>query len=73
MLNEEERQNLVENIANHIVSAQEFLQERAINNFSQACPEYGAGIREALARVKKNQASPKTSTIAAVAASNAKL
>lgn len=73
VLNEEERQHLVENIANHIVNAQDFLQERAIHNFSQACPEYGAGIREALARVKKNQASSQTSTITAAVASSAKL
>lgn len=73
VLNEEERQNLVENIANHLVNAQEFLQERAIKNFSQACPEYGAGIREALVRIKKAQVPLKTTPIAAVAASNAKL
>lgn len=72
VLNEEERQRLVNNIAGHLVNAQEFLQERAIKNFSQACPEYGAGIRSALNRIKAAQSS-NSSAIHAVAASNAKL
>lgn len=72
VLNEEERQRLVNNIANHIVNAQEFLQERAIKNFSQVCPEYGAGVRSALNRLKAAQSSS-SSAIHAVAASNAKL
>lgn len=72
VLNEEEQQRLVNNIANHLVNAQEFLQERAIKNFSQACPEYGAGIRSALNRIKAAQSS-NSSAIHAVATSNAKL
>ncbi|XP_045583173.1 catalase isoform X2 [Procambarus clarkii] len=68
ILNDEGRKNLVENIANHLVNAQDFLQERAINIFSQVSPEYGNGVREALNRVKA-----KTSAISASPASNAKL
>lgn len=60
------------NIAGHIVKAQEFLQERAIKNFTQVCPEYGAGVRNALNRIKASQASD-SSDIHAVTASNAKL
>ncbi|KAK8752136.1 hypothetical protein OTU49_012204 [Cherax quadricarinatus] len=52
VLNDEDRQHLVENIANHLVNAQDFLQERAIGNFTQACPEYGASVRKALEKVK---------------------
>lgn len=70
VLNEEERQRLVNNIAGHLVNAQEFLQERAINNFTQVCPEYGAGVRNALNRIKASQTS---SNVHAVTASNAKL
>ncbi|XP_042227583.1 catalase-like [Homarus americanus] len=72
VLNEEERHDLVENIANHLINAQEFLQERAIKNFSQACPEYGAGIRTVLNKLK-SQAASKNTSISAAAASNAKL
>lgn len=60
------------NIAGHLVNAQEFLQERAIKNFTQVCPEYGAGVRNALNRIKASQTSNSTD-IRAVTASNAKL
>lgn len=63
---------MVTNIARHLVNTQEFIQERAIKNFTQVCPEYGAGVRNALNRVKASQAS-KLSDIHAVTASNAKL
>ncbi|KAK7086357.1 hypothetical protein SK128_016810 [Halocaridina rubra] len=70
VMNEEERQRLVENIAGHIINTQEFIQERAIKNFSQADPEYGFGVRTALNKLKKAQSKP---IIAAAAASGAKL
>lgn len=63
---------MVNNIAGHLVSTQEFIQERAIKNFTQVCPEYGAGVRNALNRVKASKATNSTD-IHAVTASNAKL
>lgn len=70
MLNEAERQRLVENIAGHMVGAQEFIQDRAIKNFTQADPEYGANIRRAIDKIKMSQASSKTQHIHALAASS---
>lgn len=70
MLNEVERQRLVENIANHMIGAQDFIQERAIKNFAQADPEYGANIRRALDKIKMSQVSSKTQQIHALAASS---
>ncbi|XP_064093149.1 catalase-like [Macrobrachium nipponense] len=72
VMNEEERQRLVSNIAGHLVNAQKFLQDRAINNFSQADPEYGAGIRRALEKLQKAAASHPVNLVA-TPASNAKL
>jgi len=46
VLTDKERDRLVDNIASHLCGAQEFLQERAIANFSQADPEYGRRIKE---------------------------
>ena len=36
----------MDNIASHLCGAQEFIQERAINNFAAADAEYGRRIRE---------------------------
>ncbi|XP_048767510.2 catalase-like [Ostrea edulis] len=47
-----ERQRLVENIANHAISATDFLQKRVVKNFSQADPELGRGIQELLDKLK---------------------
>lgn len=41
---------MVENIGNHLVNASEFLQKRAVHNFSQADPDYGRGIQQVLDR-----------------------
>lgn len=68
VMNAEERQDLVDNIANHIIGAQDFLQDRAINNFTKADPEYGAGIRKSLDRLKKAQASSSSMAVSAAAA-----
>lgn len=73
MLNEEERGRLVRNIAGHLMGAQEFLQERAIKNFSQADPEYGAGIRQVLNQLKAQAAVQSSGGIQAAPASSAKL
>lgn len=42
----------MENIANHAISATDFLQKRVVKNFSQADPELGRGIQELLDKLK---------------------
>jgi catalase len=53
VLTPDDRTHLVENIAAHLHCAQEFIQQRAVRNFSQADPEYGQRVQEALNRYKK--------------------
>lgn len=48
VLNEEERTELVDNIASHLCNAQEFIQQRAVRNFGQADAEYGSRLQERL-------------------------
>ena len=52
MLSPEDRTHLVENIGYHLKDAQEFIQKRAVRNFSQADPEYGRRVQEVLDRYK---------------------
>ncbi|KFM80301.1 Catalase, partial [Stegodyphus mimosarum] len=56
VLSKEEKSRLVSNIVNHIVDAKDFIQERAVKNFSQADPEYGQRIKEGLEKLKKERA-----------------
>jgi len=53
VLNEEERERLVDNIGSHLCNAQKFIQERAIRNFGSADPEYGRRIKENIDRRTK--------------------
>ncbi|KAK2169480.1 hypothetical protein LSH36_9g00000 [Paralvinella palmiformis] len=55
VLSPEDRTHLVENIGHHLKDAQEFIQKRAVRNFSQADPEYGHRVEEVLDRYKKQQ------------------
>jgi catalase len=48
VLNEEERERLVQNIAGHLKNAQLFIQDRVLENFTQVHAEYGRRLREAL-------------------------
>ncbi|XP_065182879.1 catalase-like isoform X1 [Sycon ciliatum] len=48
VLNAEERQRLVENIAGHLKDALPEIQKRTVANFSQADADYGAGIQKLL-------------------------
>jgi catalase len=45
VLNEQERRRLAENIGNHMRAAQQFIQKRAVSNFAQADPQFGAMIQ----------------------------
>lgn len=48
VLDDAARKRLVSNIAGHIVNAKEFIQERAIKNFSQVSAGFGQQLREAI-------------------------
>lgn len=48
VLDESDRKTLIENLANHIVNAKEFIQERAVNMFSQVDPDMGRRLDKAL-------------------------
>ncbi|NXR32145.1 CATA Catalase, partial [Zosterops hypoxanthus] len=48
VLNEEERQRLCKNIASHLKDAQLFIQKRAVKNFTDVHPKYGACIQALL-------------------------
>lgn len=56
VLSATEREELAQNIAGHLKDAQEFLQKRAVHNFSQADPEYGARIQHYLDQYNKSDA-----------------
>lgn len=46
------RKRLVENISAHLITAEDFIQERAIKNFSEVSPDFGQKLRDAL-KLKK--------------------
>jgi len=48
VLSEEERKRLCENIAGHLKDAQLFIQKKAVKNFSDVHPDYGARIQALL-------------------------
>lgn len=48
VLKEDERAELVDNIASHLCNAQEFIQQRAVRNFGQADEEYGRRLQDRL-------------------------
>lgn len=48
VLNAEERQRLVDNISGHLVAASQFIQERAVKNFSQVSADFGQKLADAL-------------------------
>ncbi len=47
-----ERTRLAQNIAGHVKNAQEFIQKRVVQNFSQCDPEYGQTIQKFLDQYK---------------------
>lgn len=52
VLNADERSRLAENIAGHVVDAQEFIQQRAIGNFTKADPALGKAIQDRVNKLK---------------------
>lgn len=55
VLSPAEQTELVENIASHLSGAQEFIQQRAVRNFSAADPEYGRRIQQLLDSIKQQK------------------
>ncbi len=64
VLSPQARTNLVTNIAGHLKDAQEFIQKRAVRNFSCADPEYGRRIQELLNQHKIKVKQPCVKTVA---------
>ncbi|XP_064398721.1 catalase-like isoform X3 [Halichondria panicea] len=52
VLSEDEKRRLVRNIAGHLKDASEFIQQRAVRNFTQVDSEYGGGIAKLLQQYK---------------------
>ncbi|GLH12936.1 hypothetical protein R5R35_000682 [Gryllus longicercus] len=48
VLNEEERQRLVDNIVGHLRDASDFIQERVVKNFTNVDADFGRRLREGL-------------------------
>ena len=48
VLDDAARKRLVSNIAGHVINAKEFIQERAIKNFSEVSADFGQQLREAI-------------------------
>ena len=61
-MTEQGRTNLIENLSSHLKDAAEFLQQRAVDNFTKCDPEYGRRLSEALNKYKTNRNSVSEST-----------
>uniref|UniRef100_A0A2C9JBA3 Catalase core domain-containing protein n=1 Tax=Biomphalaria glabrata TaxID=6526 RepID=A0A2C9JBA3_BIOGL len=48
VLSTDERTSLVENIVGHLREAQDFIQKRAVQNFSKVDPEFGQRVKDGL-------------------------
>ncbi|XP_078000069.1 catalase-like isoform X1 [Glandiceps talaboti] len=53
VLSEYDRDHLAKNIGGHLKDAQEFIQKRAVENFTKCDPEYGRRVAEAVKAAKK--------------------
>jgi catalase len=52
-LTDEDKKHLIINMSGHLKNAQEFLQKRAVANFSKCDPGYGRALQDALDQHKK--------------------
>jgi catalase len=55
VLKEEERERLIQNMSGHMIGAAEFIQERAIKNFTQCDPNYGQRLSDALIALRASR------------------
>jgi len=53
VLSAEERSRLIANIAGHLKDAQDFIQQRAIANFTQVDPDFGGRLKKSLDAFKQ--------------------
>eukprot|EP01098_Paradermamoeba_levis_P004921 TRINITY_DN2096_c0_g1_i1.p1 TRINITY_DN2096_c0_g1~~TRINITY_DN2096_c0_g1_i1.p1 ORF type:complete len:499 (-),score=101.82 TRINITY_DN2096_c0_g1_i1:102-1598(-) len=53
VLKPDERDRLVKNIAGHLNHAREFIQKRAVENFTKADPEFGKRVEEELKKLRR--------------------
>jgi len=53
VLKPQDRDSLVKNIAGHLKDAKDFIQKRAISNFSKVDPEYGSRIEQEIAKFRQ--------------------
>jgi len=63
VLKEDERTRLIENISGHLINAAEFLQDRAVANFTKCDENYGRRLREALDKLKNQNKNLKKSSL----------
>jgi len=63
VLTEQQRKNLIENMSSHLIDAADFIQQRAVDNFSKCDTEYGRRLREALDRLKASHSSAQKSNL----------
>jgi catalase len=54
VLDEPARKRLVDNLANHLVNAADFIQERAVGNFAQVSKDFGKQLTQALKLKQKH-------------------
>lgn len=55
VLNEQDKKNLVSNMSGHMSAAAEFLQDRAVVNFTKCDADFGRRLREALNEIKSKK------------------
>ena len=53
VLTEEDKRHLILNMSGHLKDAQDFIQKRAVENFSKCDPEYGRRLQQALDEHKR--------------------
>jgi catalase len=63
VLDEGARARLIENMSGHLVNAAEFIQDRAVANFSKCDEEYGRRLREALEKLRKQKSVNKNTSV----------
>lgn len=55
VLDEGAKTRLIENISSHLINAVDFIQDRAVANFTKCDPDYGRRLKEALDVLRKQR------------------
>jgi len=61
VLDEGAKSRLIENISSHLINAAEFIQDRAVANFTKCDADYGRRLKEALDLLRKQRNSKRAS------------